>query len=1184
MKNRVIGSALIAALLSSVSGQPAQAQFNARDAFGITTDIFRLGVEINRANAEQERANAVVRQQQQQAAQAEANFYRRVQTALKTLGYYTMSIDGDPGPGTNRAIAEYQAAFDLSGVMDDMALDALERHAAQGWRSKDEVAEASAAGFADRQSYVAAKGAGFADARQFQAAQSAGFADAESFAAFERSGAADKAGYEAQLAAAEKAEELTGQCLAGGDWRTSLASCRLASEASPNDAALALALDKALADAQTGLEESERQLTAKKAEMAKLLAAKDGVDAEAVTPLRVEINSLVETNLLAGLHLKARDCSNLVDQQDWDAALPACYADTDVGTLSGAGRAEADALVAELAAGRQKAESEHAAEQARLAQEAERLALAEAKQAANALLAQVNAYAENGRTFEQGVAIARALVAIRASVGGKDAARINADHAALSELVEADAGFVAARAAMAEAQSQASQSALVVARRQAEIMDAFILAFIGTNVTSDKVADLLPVSEALSAALAAGNGEVILSAQAAAREQLAALDLMGQLEAFGAAYAAPQVSAEAVEAAEAEAANAQAEAANAEQALAMARADAGALLDAIDGFARSGGNFADPIAVARAIARLKASLAQPQLAELTSRADDLESLLDADPAFVAAMAALEASQGSAMANAIALAREELGEINQFLLAHIAANLTDDAIVDIVDLQVTVETTLAAADSAATVQTRDRVLASMTALKLDQDLLAHVAAQRASRVSAGAEVAQNGLSVTPANAALLEGGAGDLLVLRRADGLAPHLTYNLLGQLAVDGGIASACWAHATPDNPLALLMARQDLRTRGVPALELVDCTVDMDVDLVLLRRGDFIASPPSQALHVVSAFEEGQLDLLLTIEGAMADAEMARLNEESQRLAMAVDNGTASGFGLISLNGNSGAICPVVERIEAHRTPLVQRGDAIAFAFTAPRLGTPMPMEAAFAAAQRGQCAGIYADAATLKTFTSALARIGADYAMTSVWVDAAEVDAEMARLATIEAEQIERAAREAQQREAEAAILAAQTADQRTALEIKQAELRAQYQDRADAGQKDIADMVRAMVGSGNGGQLRAWFPATHDALARLANDRWVITDHTTGLADYGTASWQNRSVDAVLVEVNMQRENALAGVYGEDCFVLGWLVDTEFRVQRDPFEARCSDVTALETWQSGRAFESVWNLAVE
>src|SRR5690606_16426041 len=128
---------------------------------------------------------------------------------------------------------------------------------------------------------------------------------------------------------------------------------------------------------------------------------------------------------------------------------------------------------------------------------------------------------------------------------------------------------------------QASQSALVVARRQAEIMDAFILAFIGTNVTSDKVADLLPVSEALSAALAAGNGEVILSAQAAAREQLAALDLMDQLEAFGAAYAAPQVSAEAVEAAEAEAANAQAEAANAEQALAMARADAGALLDAI---------------------------------------------------------------------------------------------------------------------------------------------------------------------------------------------------------------------------------------------------------------------------------------------------------------------------------------------------------------------------------------------------------------------------------------------------------------------------------------------------------------------------------------------------------------------------------------------------------------------------
>jgi len=40
------------------------------------------------------------------------------------------------------------------------------------------------------------------------------------------------------------------------------------------------------------------------------------------------------------------------------------------------------------------------------------------------------------------------------------------------------------------------------------------------------------------------------------------------------------------------------------------------------------------------------------------------------------------------------------------------------------------------------------------------------------------------------------------------------------------------------------------------------------------------------------------------------------------------------------------------------------------------------------------------------------------------------------------------------------------------------------------------------------------------------------------------------------------------------------IGGLVDTEFRLKRDAFEANCSEVEALETWRAGRAYESVWN----
>ena len=77
--------------------------------------------------------------------------------------------------------------------------------------------------------------------------------------------------------------------------------------------------------------------------------------------------------------------------------------------------------------------------------------------------------------------------------------------------------------------------------------------------------------------------------------------------------------------------------------------------------------------MARAIARLKAELANPQLGELTTLTGDLAALLEKDAGFVTAMADRRASQGNAMANAIALAREELGVLNNFLLAHIAAN-------------------------------------------------------------------------------------------------------------------------------------------------------------------------------------------------------------------------------------------------------------------------------------------------------------------------------------------------------------------------------------------------------------------------------------------------------------------------------------------------------------------------------
>lgn len=88
-------------------------------------------------------------------------------------------------------------------------------------------------------------------------------------------------------------------------------------------------------------------------------------------------------------------------------------------------------------------------------------------------------------------------------------------------------------------------------------------------------------------------------------------------------------------------------------------------------------------------------------------------------------------------------------------------------------------------------------------------------------------------------------------------------------------------------------------------------------------------------------------------------------------------------------------------------------------------------------------------------------------------------------------------------------------------------------------------------------------------------------MITDTQDDLSDYGTAVWQGRAVEAVLVRVTTKRENSILGLYGSDCVVLGYLVDREFRINRDSVEASCSDEATIAAWTAGRDMKSIWHL---
>tara|TARA_E500000331_G_C17093517_1_gene642180 strand:- start:112 stop:744 length:633 start_codon:yes stop_codon:yes gene_type:complete len=80
-----------------------------------------------------------------------------------------------------------------------------------------------------------------------------------------------------------------------------------------------------------------------------------------------------------------------------------------------------------------------------------------------------------------------------------------------------------------------------------------------------------------------------------------------------------------------------------------------------------------------------------------------------------------------------------------------------------------------------------------------------------------------------------------------------------------------------------------------------------------------------------------------------------------------------------------------------------------------------------------------------------------------------------------------------------------------------------------------------------------------------------------------DYGLAKWNGRAVEAITAQIRVVMKNRNLGKYSDDCWNFGYLLDTEFSMNREPFVERCSNDAALKTWQTKRSFESRWDLGV-
>jgi len=130
------------------------------------------------------------------------------------------------------------------------------------------------------------------------------------------------------------------------------------------------------------------------------------------------------------------------------------------------------------------------------------------------------------------------------------------------------------------------------------------------------------------------------------------------------------------------------------------------------------------------------------------------------------------------------------------------------------------------------------------------------------------------------------------------------------------------------------------------------------------------------------------------------------------------------------------------------------------------------------------------------------------------------------------------------------------------------------------AAAAFKPLQDTLSDFVFGRGGAEAAGLFPTLASDLADAQRAMWTVRDFEASLIDFGTARWDARRVEALVTRITISLENRTLGKYRDDCLVVGYLHDTEFRVQRDAFEFSCFDEKSrLASWRSGSDFESMW-----
>jgi peptidoglycan hydrolase-like protein with peptidoglycan-binding domain len=1122
----------------------------------------------------------------------------RIQQALTELGMYGGDLDGVAGAQTISAIAAYRDAFNLP---DDVVMTGTEI------QTLETVAQA---GFTNAHEYQAARGGGFGTKTEYQIATSGGFS---SLAEYER---AKAAGFQTRSEWNDARER--GFSTASAYRRAQEGGFRTTGE----------------------LEAAEHGgfSTAEEYQLATAAGFKLKTDYDRATQAGFSSRTEMEAAQRQGFQTKSEQdearVGGFADKTEYDLALAAGFSTKeDFERFQNSGFGTKQEYLSALRDGHQtKADYDQAQEEAR----------AELKDQASILIADVEEFLRQYPGLPEILQIAEAVSAVQATALSGSIEQIREAQTRLTQLMRAVSKFDQFSQERAAERQRAHQQAVNRAADGMTDRAHFARDWIGRNVTDKATPDLVRLLKELDAALAARelesmerltaevdrtfakyglSGEYAIESQAQAANSTEAVELdaarkqgfpntseMGKAHEGGftskkefdaAAQAGFSTKIEYDEfrasgfASREEFDRAVREGhrtkADYEQAQETARADfaaaASELVSDASEFLRLNPELPELIQIAEIVSVLQGALPNGTAVELNEPKLRLQKLLQSVPGFPQFTEARALERQTVREEALTKAVQLLDEKASFVRRWIAGNVTAKPAAELAALLKQVDAALATPEPKRLEELSSALDVAFAKHGMEDDYLAHTSSARRMPNSADSEAGLDGaVPVTDRNRFLLEGDVDDIVLMSNASGEAPHFYKNIRGEVGFEDGLAIICHGGSSALDAFRLRVIKGELRKAGAQEITIHEQTCDGldfgEYDVAITQRGAFLRSSPSLVMMLNELVNSGKLVELRTINAGtirkIAEGEQAT----SLQLEADLENGARSGFGIVLIPGTGSILCATPQEKQAgHGAILAKiRTDLKEDFGTDPQV-VSTSVEAAFIAIQRGRCRAIYANAKELSRVVEALRRDGRDYAIMPIWVDQEEVDsAEVA--VQKERERIAEEELQRRRRYEEAEMLAAQR--ERDAAQLRESRERV-MQERSGAQARALQLEVQRVVEdllSGKQTPATTLFPQLAKWYSEQRLDHWDFVALTTEVEDYGLSDWKDRKLETIAVKAIVRDRNRDLGENRTTCFTLGWIIDDEFSVYRDPVETQCqSGSEQIANWKNGHGFESMW-----